>query len=129
MPYRNVDLDKANRNVLSQDTFTQDGGHGSVMGWLNTVTIENVHPYTTVAIRMNNLSGNAGDLKLYAYNDDGKLVEVPKEQWHIHREDGTIPTTLSPDTLYEIHVPVEDNGAYDLSTIKNEITISVVLGK
>lgn len=129
MPYRNVDLDKANRNVLSQDTFMQNGGQGSVIGWLNTITVENVHPNTTVAIRMNSLSGNAGELKLYAYSDDGKLVEVPKEQWHIQQEDGTIPTTLSTDTLYEIHVSVEDNGAYDLSSIEKEITISVVLGR
>lgn len=129
MPYRNVDLDKANRNVLSQDTFMQNGGQGTVIGWLNTITVENVHPNTTVAIRMNSLSGNAGELKLYAYSDDGKLVEVPKEQWHIQQEDGTIPTTLSTDTLYEIHVSVEDNGAYDLSSIEKEITISVVLGR
>ncbi|MGN0307860.1 MAG: hypothetical protein ACI4DN_06565 [Lachnospiraceae bacterium] len=129
MPYRNVDLDKANRNVLSQDTFMQNGGQGSVIGWLNTVTVENVHPNITVAIRMNSLSGNAGELKLYAYSDDGKLVEVPKEQWHIQMENGTIPTTLSTDTLYEIHVAVEDNGAYDLSTKEKEITISVALGK
>lgn len=129
MPYRNVDLDKASRNVLSQDSFIQNGGQGSIIGWLNTVTVENVHPNTTVAIRMNSLSGNAGELKLYAYSDDGKLVEVPKEQWHIQMENGTIPTTLSTDTLYEIHVAVEDNGSYDLSTKEKEITISVVLGK
>lgn len=129
MPYRNVDLDKAKRNVLSQDSFIQNGGQGSIIGWLNTVAVENVHPNTTVAIRMNNLSGNAEDLKLYAYSDDGKLVEVPKEQWHIKKENGIIPTTLSADTLYEIHVEVEDNGSYDLSTKEKEITISVVLGK
>ena len=107
----------------------QNGGQGTVIGWLNTITVENVHPNTTVAIRMNSLSGNAGELKLYAYSDDGKLVEAPKEQWHIQQEDGTIPTTLSTDTLYEIHVSVEDNGAYDLSSIEKEITISVVLGR
>lgn len=129
MPYRNVDLDKAIRSVQSQDTFTQNGGHGSVIGWLNTITVENVHPNTTVAIRMNGLSGDTGNLNLYAYSDDGKLVEVPKEQWHIQQEDGTIPTTLSTDTLYEIHVLVEDNGTYDLSTTEKEITISVVLGR
>ena len=129
MPYRNVNLDKANRNVLSQDTFIQNGGQGSIVGWLNTVTVENVHPNTTVAIRMNSLSGNAEDLKLYAYSDDGKLVEVPKDQWHIQQEDGSIPATLSADTLYEIHVSAEDNGAYDLSTKEKEITISVVLGR
>ena len=48
MPYREVDLDLANRNVLTQEQFEADGGQGSVTGWLNTVTVENVHPSTTV---------------------------------------------------------------------------------
>ena len=52
MPYRKVDLDQAMRNVLSQEKFEADGGQGDVEGWLNTITIENVHPNTTVAIRM-----------------------------------------------------------------------------
>ena len=44
MPYRRVDLDQAMRNVLSQEKFAADGGLGDVEGWLNTITIENVHP-------------------------------------------------------------------------------------
>ena len=43
MPYRKVDLDQAMRNVLSQEKFEADGGQGDVEGWLNTITIENVH--------------------------------------------------------------------------------------
>ena len=46
MPYRKVDLDQAMRNVLSQEKFEADGGQGDVEGWLNTITIENVHPNT-----------------------------------------------------------------------------------
>lgn len=57
MPYRKVDLDQAMRNVLSQEKFAADGGQGDVEGWLNTITIENVHPNTTVAIRMKGISG------------------------------------------------------------------------
>ena len=65
MPYRKVDLDQAMRNVLGQETFEADGGQGNVMGWLNTVTVENVHPNTTVALRVKGLSGSADALKLY----------------------------------------------------------------
>ena len=67
MPYRKVDLDKAARNVLTQEQFEQDGGDGTVASWRNTVTVVNVHPNTTVSFRMNNLSGSAAVLKLYAY--------------------------------------------------------------
>ena len=80
MPYRKVDLDQAMRNVLSQEKFAADGGLGDVEGWLNTITIENVHPNTTVAIRMKGISGETGSLKLYAYGKDGTLKEVPAEK-------------------------------------------------
>ena len=128
MPYRKVDLDQAMRNVLSQEKFEADGGQGDVEGWLNTITIENVHPNTTVAIRMKGISGETGSLKLYAYGTDGTLKEVPEEKWHIQTEDGETPDTLSEDVLYEVHMTVEDGGDFDLSETEKEIKISAVLG-
>ena len=129
MPYREVDLDKAARNVLTQEQFEQAGGEGTVASWRNTVTVENVHPNTTVSFRMNNLSGSAADLKLYAYGADGKLAEVSKELWTITDESGTGVDTLTDGTLYELRVSVADNGALDLSEAEKEIIISVVLSK
>jgi hypothetical protein len=128
MPYRKVDLDQAMRNVLSQEKFAADGGQGDVEGWLNTITIENVHPNTTVAIRMKGISGETGSLKLYAYGTDGTLKEVPTEKWHIQTEDGETPDTLTEDVLYEVHMTVEDGGDFDLSETEKEIKISAVLG-
>jgi len=128
MPYRKVDLDQTMRNVLSQEKFAADGGQGDVEGWLNTITIENVHPNTTVAIRMKGISGETGSLKLYAYGTDGTLKEVPAEKWHIQTEDGETPDTLSEDVLYEVHMIVEDGGDFDLSETEKEIKISAVLG-
>ena len=128
MPYRKVDLDQAMRNVLSQEKFAADGGQGDVEGWLNTITIENVHPNTTVAIRTKGISGETGSLKLYAYGTDGTLKEVPEEKWHIQTEDGETPDTLSEGVLYEVHMTVEDGGDFDLSETEKEIKISAVLG-
>ena len=128
MPYRKVDLDQTMRNVLSQEKFAADGGQGDVEGWLNTITVENVHPNTTVAIRMKGISGETGSLKLYAYGTDGTLKEVPEEKWHIQTEDGETPDTLSEDVLYEVHMTVEDSGDFDLSETEKEIKISAVLG-
>ena len=128
MPYRKVNLDQAMRNVLSQEKFAADGGHGDVEGWLNTITIENVHPNTTVAVRMKGISGETGSMKLYAYGADGTLKEVPAEKWHIQTEDGETPDTLSEDVLYEVHMTVEDSGDFDLSETEKEIKISAVLG-
>ena len=128
MPYRKVNLDQAMRNVLSQEKFEADGGQGDVEGWLNTITIENVHPNTTVAVRMKGISGETGSMKLYAYGADGTLKEVPAEKWHIQTEDGETPDTLSEDVLYEVHMTVEDGGDFDLSETEKEIKISAVLG-
>lgn len=127
MPYRKVDLDQTMRNVLSQEAFEADGGQGSVEGWLSTVTVENVHPNTTVALRMKGLSGSTDSLKLYAYNTNGTLQEVGSELWHVQTEDGETPDTLSETELYEVRVTVEDGGALDLSDIEKEIKLSVVL--
>ena len=129
MPYREVDLDQATRTVLEQETFEADGGTGGVLGWLNTVTVENVHPNTTMAFRMNGISGDAGSLKLYAYGTDGTLQEVPGELWQIRTEDETTPETLLADTLYEVYVTVEDGGNFDLDEKEREITVSAVLGR
>ena len=129
MPYREVDLDLANRNILTQEQFEADGGQGSVAGWLNTVTVENVHPSTTVALRMNGICGAANAFKLYAYDANHALTEIPTELWHIQTESGETPDTLSVDTLYEVHVIIEDNGAFDLNGVEKEITVSVVLSE
>ena len=129
MPYRKVDLDQTARNVLSQQQFAQDGGEGSVASWLNTVTVCSVHPKTTVAFRMNNLSGSAAELKVYAYGADGKLQQVAPELWKITAEDGQTVSELADGTLYELRVTVADGGNLDLSETAKEIKVSVVIGK
>ena len=129
LPYREVDLDRASRNVLSQERFEQDGGEGNVVGWRNTVTVRNVHPNTTVAFRMNNISGNAADMSLYAYGADGSLMSVPAELWSITDGHGEAVTELTDGTLYEVRVTVADGGELDLNEAEREIKVSVVLGK
>ena len=129
MPYRKVDLDKAARNVLTQAQFEKDGGEGTVASWRNTATVENVHPNTTIAFRMNDLSGSTSALTLYAYGADGKLAKVEPALWSITDEDGKTVTELTAGTLYELRVTVADGGAFDLSEAEKEIKISVVLAK
>ena len=129
MPYRKVDLDQTARNVFSQQQFAQDGGEGSVASWINTVTVRSVHPNTTVAFRMNNLSGSAAELKVYAYGADGKLQQVAPELWKITAEDGQTVSELEDGTLYELRVTVADGGNLDLSETAKEIKVSVVIGR
>ena len=129
MPYRQVDLDQAARNVLSQEQFAADGGAGNVASWLNTVSVRSVHPNTTVAFRVNNLSGSASEFALYAYGADGKLQQVAPELWSITDENGQAAETLEDGALYELRVTVADGGAFDLNEAERTIQVSVVLGK
>ncbi len=129
MPYRKVDLDQTARKVLTDEQFAADGGEGNVASWLNTVSVRSVHPNTTVAFRVNNLSGAAADLKLYAYGADGKLQQVAPELWKITDENGQAIETLEDGALYELRVTVADNGAFDLDETERTIKVSVVLGK
>ena len=128
MPYRRVDLDQAARKVLTDEQFTADGGAGNAASWLNTVSVRSVHPNTTVAFRMNNLSGAAADLKLYAYGADGKLQQVAPELWKITDENDQAIETLEDGALYELRVTVADNGVFDLDETERTIKVSVVLG-
>ena len=66
----------------------------------------------------------------YAYSLNALAApQIPTELWHIQTESGETPDTLSADTLYEVHVIVEDNGAFDLNGVEKEITVSVVLSE
>ena len=129
MPYRQVNLDTATRKVLRQDAFEDMGGQGQVMSWLYTVNVENVHPNTTVALRMTGLSGKVDLLTLYARTADGTLVKLPAEVWHIQEESGVIPTELTPEDLYEVHIVTADNGSFDLKEAARQIQLSVVLSQ
>ena len=129
IPYRKLDLDQARRNVMTQETFIAAGGKGTVVGWLNTVTVDRIQSDVTVAYRMKGLSGETDTLKLYGYTNEGVLQEMPSGSWKIRDEDGNVPEKLSEDVLYEVHVDVEDGSGYDLSGTEKEVTVSVVLGK
>lgn len=129
IPYRKLDLDQAKRNVMTQETFIAAGGKGTVVGWLNTVTVDRIQSDVTVAFRMKGLSGETDTLKLYGYTNEGVLQEMPSGSWKIQDEDGNVPEKLSEDVLYEVHVDVEDGSGYDLSSTEKEVTVSVVLGK
>ena len=90
--------------------------------------LKNDSSNTTVALRMKGISGETGSLKLYSYETDGSLKEVPAELWHIQTEAGETPDTLSDNILYEVHFTVQDNEAFDLCEEEKEIKISHVLG-
>ena len=123
MPYRKVDLDKTSRRVLSAAEFQAAGGAGTPASWLHTATLDNLHPATTVSFRINGLTGNAADYKLFALGTDGRYHEV--SDWHFD----DAPARLSAKKVYTICLTVQDGGSFDLSPDAKEVTLSVVLAR
>lgn len=123
MPYRKVDLDKTSRRVLSAAEFQAAGGAGTPASWLHTATLDNLHPATTVSFRINGLTGNAADYKLFALGTDGRYHEV--SDWHFD----DAPARLSAKKVYAICLTAQDGGSFDLSPDAKEVTLSVVLAR
>ena len=125
MPYRKVDLDKTSRTCVSAEEFQAAGGEGVPATWLHTVSVRNVHPQVTLAIRVNGLEGDAGDYRLFALDSIGDTYcEVP-EGWSLEGGGGE----LDPGDICEIRLSFQDGGLIDQSSDDREITVSVLLAK
>ena len=121
MPYRKVDLDKTSRRVLSAAEFQAAGGAGTPASWLHTATLDNLHPATTVSFRINGLTGNAADYKLFALGTDGRYHEV--SDWHFD----DAPARLSAKKDYTISLTAQHGGSFDLSPHPKQLSLSNVL--
>ena len=98
-------------------------------GWLNTITVENVHPNTTVAIRMKGIAGKADTFTLYAYDKENKIKKKFLQSYGIFRK----KMEHCRINLQRIHYMkcmlwLEDGGEFDLSDTEKEIKIAVILG-
>lgn len=123
MPYRKIDLDLTKREIISPEQLLGHGILGTPVTWLHSVTVNNVHPETTVAIKVNGLTDNTNQLTLYARSQDGNFLKVDSEHWTLATSD----QKQNAETIYEIHVSIEDNGPYDSNSASKEITASVFL--
>lgn len=123
IPYREVDLDSAERSILTDEEKLKAGIHGDAASYVFTASVENVHTTTTVAFRGNGLEGTGEGYTLYAYSSDGNFKKVNDENWSFVF-DGE---TLSTSDIYEIHIPIDDNSIYDIDEAENNIRVSVVL--
>ncbi len=122
MPYREVDLDLTSRSVVTEEDLAAQEISGTPATWLHSVTVNNVHPNTTIALKVNGLTGDAEALALYVRDADGRFVRVADELWSLNAEG-----KLSADVVYEIHVTVADDGVYDANENPKTITLSAML--
>lgn len=122
MPYRKIDLDQTARHVILADQLKAQGISGTPATWLHTVTVENVHPTTTVALKVNGLTGTSQGLALYVQDAGGALIKADESLWQLAAEG-----ELSADTVYELHITVADDGPLDINGEPKTITLSALL--
>lgn len=122
MPYRKIDLDQTARHVVLADQLKAQGVSGAPATWLHTVTVENVHPTTMVALKVKGLAGTSQGLALYAQDASGALIKVDESLWQLVAEGKP-----SADTVYELHITVADDGPLDINGGPKTITLSALL--
>ena len=123
MPYRKVDLDKTARHTVSADEFTKNGGTGTPATFLHTVTVDNVHPNTQLAIRVNGLNGPLTGYTLYGLDVAGNFTAVPAELWSF----GGKATSAKPGDIVEILLTCKDGGDFDLAKDEKSVSVSLLL--
>ena len=92
LPYREVDLDQAARNVLSRISLHRTAAKVRLASWRNTATIRNVSQHHGGLPHEQPVRQRSPDLTLYAYGADGKLAKVASELWSITDETGAAVT-------------------------------------
>lgn len=123
MPYRDIDLDKASRRIVTSEELSSLGVIGEPASWLHTVNVDNSHPTVTIALMVNGISSNTDGLSLYAYDSNGNLNKVDESKWSL------IPTKqdMTESDIYEIHIEAEDNSILDTDNNSKSVTISALL--
>lgn len=125
MPYRDVDLDLAARQLVTDQQLSDEGISGTAVSYLFTASVDNVHPNTTVAFRANGVEGSIQGYSLYARSSNGELKKVDGELWSIE----CAGETLTPSDIYEIHISIADNSDLDMDETEKTIKTSVILVK
>lgn len=125
-PGKQIALSDMERTYITDAAF----GEGlKAASYLNTITVRNLRAETQLAIRVNGLSGNVNDYRLFYQNADGTYTEMTSG-WALTAEDGaSVSGTLAAEQIYEIRFNISDGMAADLSEAKNEVRVSVILAK
>ncbi|WP_052446739.1 hypothetical protein [Candidatus Soleaferrea massiliensis] len=128
-PYAKVDLDRTGRELLQTDEFRErTGTQLSPVGYLSSKETKE----TTVAFRMNGLSGSPEKLTLFAESTDGKLTKVDSALWALTGSDGATLAAngkLSEQNLYEIRIQVTDQSSFDLDAAEKQLKLAVIFGQ
>ncbi len=131
IPAKELDPHKMTRNYMTKESFKAESGSDySPVSYLMGVEIENLAAKSTVAFKLNGLTGDASALKLFCRNSDGTLSEY-KGEWKLYDQEGKICSSgnLSASEIYEIHISVKDGDSLDLDSAAKNVKLALILVK
>lgn len=130
-PYAKVDLDLTGRKQLGTEEFRAlTGTQLSPVGYLSSAVLKETKE-TTVAFRMNGLSGRLSSLSLFGLDSGGNLVQIDSSLWTLRDSMGkelSPNASLSESTLYEVWVQINDQSEFDLDAGEKQVELAVILG-
>lgn len=109
-----------------------DGGEDvTEVTFLHTLEADQINEPTVAAVRVNGLSGKAGDLRLFARTSEEDVIPFEGE-WELTEEGGAVvddETQLQENKIYEVRLTMEDQSEYDQNDQQSSVKISVALGR
>lgn len=130
-PEKKLDITKMERKVLSEEEFKEASNtQETPVTYLLSATVDDAAEETTIAFRVNGLSGAKEKYTGYYMTKDNTLEKM--EEIHITREDGSAvedKEEMNQDTIYEIRVTVEAFGEMNLAEQEGSITASLLLSQ
>ncbi len=131
IPAKVIDPHDMSRYYLTAQTFKNksDSGYCPV-SYLMGVRIENLAAKSTIAFKLNGISGEVSQMKLFYQNDDGSFNEYTGE-WAIYDSDEKICVSgeLFASSIYEIRLLIKDGDQVDLDVSEKNIEVSVIVVK
>ena len=128
-PEKKLDLVEMERHVMARKDFQEASGSSQIPAtYLMSAVIDDAEGKQTLSFRVNGLEGSILGYNLYYRGQSGKLNEC-KDMAITDITGRAIDCTekLTPETIYELRLQVEDSGKMDCDGEKNRIKTAIIL--
>ncbi len=130
IPAKEIDPRDMSRSYLTKEAFgDKSGSEYTPVSYLMGVRIENLAAETDVAFKLNGLSGDVSEIKLFFKTSDDALSEYTGE-WSICDSEGKAASgELIATEIYEIRLSVKDGDLSDTDAAAKNVQLSIIAAK
>ncbi len=131
-PAKQISLHNMERYYIRADEFADKSQTKlEPKTYLMKATIKNLPEETNIAFLANGLNETVSDYTLFYQNEDGNLSKLDS-QWSIYDSSGKKldqNDKLVESEIYEIRLPIVDQGKVDLNDEDGFVEVGIILGK